>query len=167
MVGMVRDGDFIGHDDDMDLAIVIDDRFSWDDLEKALNKYGIKRLKQFTLDGVCTEQTYKMGDLTADFFMHYPADDSRSYSYDYYRKDGYLYNSPYEHHGTRTYAYRVKDITIRNIHGVDLHVPVEAEAYLASLYGSGWKVPDPNWSVDDAPAVEQLEGSLAILSYAE
>ncbi len=165
LLGMIRDGHFISHDDDIDFAVFIDDAFSWQDLEDALTKHGMKKLKQFTFRGQCTEQTYQVGDLTVDFFQHIDEDDY-SYSYVYYRKDGYLYNSPYEHHAQKVMAYQFPGLRVMNIDGVEFHVPENAEAYLESIYGAGWRVPDPNWATEDGPQIEYIEGELAILEYA-
>lgn len=165
LLGMVRDGHFISHDDDIDFAIYIDDTFSWQDLEDALTKHGIKKLKQFIFRGQCTEQTYRVGNLTIDFFQHIDEDDY-SYSYGYYRKDGYLYNSPYEHHARKVMAYQFPGLQVMNIDGVDFHVPENAEAYLESIYGAGWRVPDPDWVTESGPKIECIEGELAILEYA-
>lgn len=165
LLGMVRDGHFIGHDDDIDFAVYIDESFTWEDLETALTKAGMKKLKQFVFRGECTEQTYQMGKLTADFFRHIE-EENCGYSFCYHRQEGYIYNSPYEHHAHATIGYKIPGITTMQVGDLEFHIPMEADKYLASIYGEDWRIPNPNWANGTSPEVRWFgDDDLAILQY--
>ena len=54
-----------------------------------------------------------------------------------------------------TYFYktcRISGTRILKIDEGNVPVPVEAEAYLEDLYGSSWRIPDPNWKEGSEPA---------------
>lgn len=164
LLGMIRDGKFMGHDNDIDFGVIIDENFGWDDLEAALGAYGMKKIKQFTFCGEFTEQTYAYKDLTMDFFKH-GEDEANSISHTCYRREGFIYNSAKEYHVKRFRFYKFKGITTMTVDGVEFHIPNEAETYMASVYGEGWRVPDPNWDPAGHPGLELLESPLAEVEY--
>lgn len=164
LLGMVRDGKFIAHDNDIDFGIYIDERFGWEDLEAALCGHGFRKSREFSYAGERTEQTYCKGDLTVDFFRHYETE-TDAYSYFYYRTNGYLYDSPKHYHAARVHVYKFAGTKILTVGGISFHAPSEPEKYLESRYGKGWKVPDPNWEAGDDPATEHLKEALGLVEY--
>ena len=66
LLGIIREGEFIPYDDDIDLGVIQNERFSWDKLEKAMAEIGMEKKIQFRLNGELTEQTYREGNLSVD-----------------------------------------------------------------------------------------------------
>ena len=159
LLGLLRSGEFISWDNDIDYGIYIDDSFTWEDLGKTMNSIGMTLARQFSHDGMITEQTYKTDKLTVDFFAH-SEDDDNSFEYVYFKKKDYDYESLDDAHVCRLKMYKFPGITRRKIANKDIEisVPVDAEEYLASIYREDWMVPNPNWVSAEGPAWNELEG---------
>ena len=71
LLGIIRDKKLIKWDRDIDYAVVITDKFSWKDLETAMSLSGFKKVREFKLDEMVTEQTYKVKGLLVDFFEQF------------------------------------------------------------------------------------------------
>ena len=144
LLGIIRDGRFMEYDDDLDYGIIIEKDFSWDNLEKDLTRYNLRKIRQFSFDGFITEQTYAFADVTIDIFGCYFVESSMN-SYLYFRKEGYIYNSKYDYHVGR-FDY-TKVIGTHKIvkDGITYTVPVNAEELLESIYSESWRIPDKNW----------------------
>lgn len=158
LLGLLRSGEFISWDFDIDYGIYIDDSFSWEDLRKAMNGIGMTLARQFSFDGLVTEQTYKTEKLTIDFFAH-SEDENNSYEYVYFKKKEYKYDSLDDAHVCRLKMYKFPGITKRKItnRDIDISVPVDAEKYLASIYREDWMIPNPNWISAEGPAWNELD----------
>ena len=154
LLGFVRDGDFIQFDNDIDIGILQEENFSWDELEKAMDTIHMKRIRQFSKEGKITEQTYGNEQLTVDFFGYVPVQDEMQ-SYEYFRDPAEIYQS------TKDFSIRVwkspmlKGIETKKINGVNILMPTNSEEYLESVYGSSWRVPDPDYDPD-------LDGKLTL-----
>ena len=110
------------------------------------------------------EQTYQKGVLTVDFFRHIE-DNNESFSYAFYRKDGYIYNSQYEYHARAAITKKIPGVTTMTTSGVQFHIPSNAEEHLAIIYGAGWRIPDPNWQPGDGAKLRYFGDEIAILEY--
>ena len=166
LLGLVRAGEFMAHDCDVDYGIFINEDFTWADLENVLGKQGFVKIKQFTYQDVITEQTYRLGDLTVDFFGT-ERDAEHSYINIYFRKEGYIYHSSQEYHVSRLNMYPISGIQEMDFGGTIHHVPNEPEAFLASVYGDDWRIPNPDWTDTDGPGWNELEGAIALVEYFE
>lgn len=164
LLGLIRAGKFMDFDDDVDYAIRITEEFSWEDLERVLGAKGFVKAKQFTLDGVITEQTYKWDGLNVDFFG-YDRDQEHSYMNDYFRKEGFIYHSSTEYHVSRMKMYPFDGVEVMELGGGSYHVPREPEKVLASIYKETWRIPDPNWVPELGPAWNEVPGKLAQVEY--
>lgn len=164
LLGLIRAGKFMDFDDDVDYAIQINDRFTWQDLERVLGARGFVKSKQFSLDGVVTEQSYKLGELTVDFFG-YDRDCEHSYINIYFRKEGYIYHSSREFHVSRLKMYPFAGVEIMELGGHRYHVPSEPEKVLASIYTESWRIPNPDWVAELGPSWNELPGKTALIEY--
>lgn len=153
LLGIMREGQFMGHDNDIDMGIICDERFSWDKLEKSLQEIGLYKKHQFTLEGKVTEQTYACENLSIDFFLYEFFDVDHQISYVYFRNE----NERYEDTIFEVSRHITKKIDklekIQNSKG-EFCVPGNAEEFLEEIYGKDWRVPQPNWK----PQRDILEG---------
>lgn len=150
LLGIIRDHAFISWDNDLDYGLLINDSFDWGLFEKHLNGTGFVKVRQFELNGKIKEQTYsdKQLGLTIDFFSHQNCGNS-NITYDFYRKENYIYQNEHEFHVRKAELIKISGIKSINFLGTTVHVPQDAEEYLANVYSKNWRVPDPNW-VDGA-----------------
>ncbi len=144
LLGLVRAGRFMSYDCDLDYAVEVDDNFSWEAFEQLLAEQGLRKTHQFTIDGNIQEQTYRLGNLTVDFFGYHTVGDETIWNI-FFRKDGYIYDSMYDVHIRESHFAAVGDVCKKAYDGMEVTVLAEPEAFLASVYGEGWRVPDPNW----------------------
>lgn len=147
LLGLVREGHFLAHDNDLDYAICIDDGPVWQGLEEHLTAEGFTKTRQFLMDGEVQEQTYRRGELTVDFFG-YKNNEQETVWHGFFRKDDYIYNDRYEMHVRESYFAPIKAVHRVEYEGVLMTVPTEPEPFLESVYGPGWRVPDPAWTDD-------------------
>lgn len=143
LLGFVREGDLIGHDDDIDLGLVLtagttsDAAVEWVRVIDRLGRSGL-------LHPGWEEQTIyhaKMmvpgrepaGCPRVDLFPAWVVDDS-------------VYVWPHTF-GTVA-ADSLLPLGQQSAHGVDLPVPHRPMDLLASNYGPGWRHPDPAWAFD-------------------
>ena len=144
LLGIIREHDFIQWDDDMDYGMIVDDDFDWDKFEQHMNRHGLKKIRQFSLTGKITEQTYsyKNSTLAVDFFAKL-YDNQRLVSYIYYRMQEYKYQSEMDFH-VRKMMYTIVNATKEvRFKGTHVTVPDNAEQYLESAYSKKWRIPDP------------------------
>lgn len=160
LLGVIRDRKFIEWDPDIDYAIVVDKQFEWNKLQGELGKYGFRKIKEWKQEGIITEQTFQIEKLTVDFFAHY-IEGSSMEAFVYSRVKGHIYkNNEFGVYSVITP--RVFDTTQVSIGEVSVSVPTNAEEYLASLYNTDWKIPNPNWVAFSGPAYHLLPGCVGI-----
>ena len=163
LLGAIRDGDFIDGDLDIDYGICINEIFSWKELETALARQGLKKIRQFSLNGLITEQTYINKNLTVDFFDHINVDDEYALVYEYYRKERYIYNSQREFHVRELKECRIDKIKNIDFKGIIVPIPVNPEEYLEINYTSSWKERNPYWESTMNDICKDLEREIGIV----
>ena len=155
LLGVIRSGKLIKWDKDVDYGIIIDDHFTWNNLEKYLTAKGYQKKKQFRFNDTITEQNYEKNGVGIDIFAHYLKDNS-SLFYSYYRKNKYIYNNRYEMHVMQFYTTLLNNTRVYQGEKVRVHIPNNVEDYLADIYTSQWRVPNPNWVPGSGPTCEKL-----------
>ena len=155
LLGFVRDGKLIQWDFDIDFGIYITSDFSWKDLEKTMGKVGFILDHQFRLGNEITEQTYKRGLTSIDFFNHIN-DENSTVFYSYYSKEGYDYERSDQMHVRLFKTCKISGTKVLQMSNGNVHVPIEDENYLEGLYGASWRTPDPNWKDGSSPACIDL-----------
>lgn len=148
LLGIVREGDFIAWDFDLDLCVANADASVWSKVETILIDQGFVKVREYTYKGSLTEQTYATsldGGFTFDIFSINSTTDGFAELFDFQRLEGSRYT-------------RVTDISVRRlethlpegmspvvVRGSELPVPNNAEVLLVDLYGPDWRTPNPNY----------------------
>lgn len=160
LLGIVRDKKLIKWDLDIDFAVVISDKFSWTDLQRVMEEFGFRKIREFVFEGLVTEQTYQVEKLTVDFFgQFYDGDKMIQYSYD--KLGGVSYSSTYEYSVYLVTLPRVDKTKYIDIDGSKVSVPVNAEEILAAIYNDDWRVPNPNWKANSGKCSVLLNDKIA------
>lgn len=144
LLGLVRDGNFIKHDTDIDFAIVLKSQNDWEIIQQSLTSHGYTLIHYFTFNNEIVEQAYRYGDLSFDVFSFVECGDKlRMYSF--VKHPNIIYDSSSDCSATYfEFSNNVK--TIRKVFGNhEINVPADAEHMLEVWYGKDWQVPDPNW----------------------
>ena len=84
LLGLVRSGELIKHDMDIDFGIFFDADFTKEDLDNTMFAIGLKKYRSFYYHGEPAEVSYSSGITNIDFFHLYENDDSMN-SYYFHR----------------------------------------------------------------------------------
>ncbi len=132
-LGAVRGNDFIGHDDDIDLAILVPGN-SMDEIGLAWRKLRVEIAKSYP---VTMKRTFASLYLSNGVYVDlFPA----------WVLDGNVFVYPYCV-GELTEE-QVFPLVTANLRGQDFPAPANFEAVLSLNYGPNWRRPDPNWQFD-------------------
>ena len=144
LLGFVRDGGFMKHDDDIDLAVMPGK--SAKDILAVFLKYGFKYIHGLSFKGICTEFTLKhKSGLTVDFFLM--QDSGRDLlSSVYFWKNGEPYTDIRQNNLKWVRHPYVSGREVFMLEGVEVPIPKNSEDWLFYAFGKGWKVPDPNYT---------------------
>jgi len=156
LLGIVREGDFIAHDDDVDIGVLPGFNKHKELIEMLLDE-GFVFKRGFEFNGGISELAFWYNDIAVDFFFYHLCDvaDNRA---------GRMYYQEYSTGGLIPDASeRVAAISARRIYcpivnelhpcmfkGVQVLVPSNAEEYLDAVFGTNWKTPIKNWTTADS-----------------
>ena len=119
LLGLIREGEFIEGDDDVDVLLPF--RFR----EKLL--FAVKRLQiPITIEDVCFIQLHVENCGPFDVYL-----------YEY--RGNYIYNRWDNHLILKTNMFPLKQITIK---GFTIHIPHQCERIFEEYYGPNWRIPD-------------------------
>ena len=150
LLGMIRDGGFIDHDNDIDVGILTESMpFNWDLVEQSLSKEGLKKTHYYSYNDVITEQTYEFPDgLSVDLFLYEPYEGDTMRTFVYYKDHDRIYDNANLRSVKALIYPMISGIETMQIRGCQLNIPSEPETRLCAIYGAGWKTPDPNYKPD-------------------
>ncbi|MFV0320212.1 MAG: LicD family protein, partial [Microbacterium sp.] len=138
LLGAVRDGGLMPHDDDLDLAFLC----------RAENAADVG-LESFRMERVLQEHGYtvvrhSLAHLEIEFFNEDGEPDHYVDIFTGFFRDG-LYCQPFALRGPEVEQADLLPTRQRRIADVELPEPANAEAWLAYAYGEGWRTPDPTF----------------------
>jgi hypothetical protein len=137
LLGLVREGGLIAHDDDIDLAVVF----------KAQDPYAMEAERQTLFDELA-RQGCAMTRIGQSRLCHHKLADARFVDVfpAWVDADGRVFVWPH------TFGELARDdlFPLRRVplQGLELPLPRNAEAMLELNYGPGWRRPDPAWRFD-------------------
>jgi SAM-dependent methyltransferase len=146
LLGAVRDGHLIGHDNDVDVAYLSDHHHPVDVIReifrvaRALRERGWRVL---TRSGGFVTVLVKQDDGTLRNIDVYAC----------FELDGYLYATDSVRARIPTSA--IHPLGTITLEGRPFPAPAQPEQLLAAGYGEGWKVPDPSFRYELAPEVSR------------
>lgn len=133
LLGVARDGDFIGYDDDFDAAYVSQHR----DPHLVVQEVGsvAKALIDSGLDVECLRTT---------LHVYHPVDRrTRIDLYHLYFDESGELAFPFGVAGTSVISAHEWACVPFDLHGREVIVPADMDALAAHIYGDGWRLPDP------------------------
>lgn len=143
LLGVIREGNFIAHDLDLDLGVYMEE---WDisdfqDLEENMSDEDFTLHHTFGEWGRHFEASFKRDDIKIDLFFYYKADNKR-------RFNAFLNGGKTMPDDILTYEYEADLIeNLKEIEwkGYKFMIPAEPEKVLVAKYGEDWKTPVTNW----------------------
>ncbi len=131
LLGLIRDGELIKWDTDVDIAVGPDVNFAA--VENALTAAGMPITKTRSADGRVNVAKFLCGNTAGDIFM------TQEIGKKLVTHEG---KSPHVFVFSHLYA----GSEMREFNGFKVPVPKNAETYLAHIYGPNWRVPAKLWS---------------------
>ena len=154
LLGIIREGQFIAYDDDLDYGIMIEDNNTWNEFYHHMKEKGFKLEHFFVEENVITELTFSHSGISIDFYgMQYKEDHLLSCAY-YRKKD-----QRYEKHEASTMHViypLLAGIKIITCHESEFPIPVNSEEFLENNYGTSWKTPIKNINVESKTGTRQF-----------
>lgn len=168
LLGAIRENNFIGHDDDMDLGVWAED-FDARAIHELIKVYncGIHRLQGKPDDGMII--TVGRADIHLDIFFYYPISNLKTNSKQITNKAN-IYSCLYKlvkPYNTSNKAKRYdcifpnfKPLVRRKLLGHQFWVPKNAKKYLVATYGADWQIPKKQWDMFKDQQNLKLHGTI-------
>ncbi|MFC7878055.1 LicD family protein [Isoptericola sp. NPDC057391] len=138
LLGAMRNGGMLPHDDDIDFAFLSEART---DLEAGQVSYDLQRK---LADAGYTAIVLSLAQLQVTFFTEDGETDHYIDIFTGYHTEDGLYNQPFALRGNLPRETLVP-VSTMTVDGVDLPAPARPEAWLEFAYGPSWRVPDPSF----------------------
>ncbi|MFK3834336.1 class I SAM-dependent methyltransferase [Microbacterium sp. NPDC087868] len=138
LLGIVRDGGLLPHDDDLDLAFYC---HADNPLDIGLVSYRMERALQ---SRGYTVVRHSLAHLEIEFFNSAGEPDHYIDIFTGFFRDG-QYCQPFALRGPEILPEDLVPTRPREIEGVELPEPANPTAWLSYAYGPGWRVPDPTF----------------------
>ena len=157
LLGFVRDGGFLPHDDDIDLGI-LPGEWTPKRLMKVLfeEETGFSFLFAFSYNGRVTELKLQYGGIPIDFFF-YEDDGEKFFAGSYHYFPDVKYPSVNANSAQRVCEPRIEALDKIRVFDIDFPIPANVEYVLEKLYGN-WRVPVTEWNDNLHPGIEDLPG---------
>ena len=159
LLGFVRDGGFMPHDDDIDVGIIPGRGWDAKRLVKVLmeEENGFSFMRSLIYNGVVDEVTMIHKKVPVDFFF-YEDDGEWFYQHCYYYQKGEHYPNDKANSVYKLPQLRHSDIKLLDVMGVKFPVPMKAEEECEDHYGVNWRVPDPVYDGEFNPKFTRMPG---------
>lgn len=160
LLGAVREGDFIGHDLDIDIGAFNEDNKK--EIQLALIENGFFKFKEFILEGRVVEETYIFKDISIDIF-YYDLVDNKMIDYSF-KKDVFenikteKVGDTVVESGLEGYRQIATYTGFKKIQfkGMLFSVPKDINKYLVENYGEDYMIVKKEW---DVPNIERISAT--------
>lgn len=165
LLGFIREGDFIKHDNDIDLAVApgLDPKV----LAKTLvERYGFEFDQALAYHGEVTEFSVKYKGLGVDFFFLKDFGTELRVSVYSWKKEE-AYTDARQNSVKWVKHPLISDYRFITVHGISVKVPQNAEEMLYFEFGENWRIPDPTYNAVGQPGMIPLDDYGYSLTYDE
>lgn len=143
MLGAIRDHNFIGHDLDIDVAVVLNEGFDRREFSNYLVKSGFSLKYRYMIDNDAVEESYFVDGVKFDVNYYYINND--------YDSCYLFFRYPDKEYPRETFDVvelrcdHILSTKMIDFLGIKIPVPSNPEHYLEQRYGPNWRIPDKNY----------------------
>ena len=146
LLGVIRENGFIAYDNDLDYGVMIEDNQTWQRFKDLLEENGIILRHYYTENELITEMAFGYNGVNIDFFGMRDCGTYLLSSLCYRRKNrNYEKNEVSTMHITFPPFIGIKEVECK---GSVFPIPINGEEFLVCNYGSNWRIPDRNVTLE-------------------
>lgn len=147
LLGIVRDGELLPWDDDLDFILLKEKDFAWNELDELMKKNGFWLYREFEEANIIKEKSYKKKGVLCDIRVWDVHTKNFKVEDTYYELENIEYeNGKYcEYEVSYIDMVPVEKSLKKEFYDFHVLIPANSEEVLEASYGSGWRVPDSNY----------------------
>lgn len=167
LLGIVRDGGFMPHDDDIDVGMLPCEWTPAKLLKMLVEEEGFEFCFAFKFREKTVEFKVRYAGVPIDVFC-YERENEDLYCTCFYYFPEIKYPAENANSVWRIHEHNTTSIVTMHVMDMDVPVPRDADKVLEKLYGLDWRTPNPNWDDSMHPGREVIEGEFGYsVTYAE
>ncbi|MBC6971716.1 LicD family protein [Bacillus sp. Xin] len=162
LLGAVREKDFIGHDDDIDVGAFYVDENMRQAIEDQMKQRGFIKERAFMIDGKTVEETYVYHGVYVDIFYYFKEADDKVWCYFFEGGKNVTFTNHETYRVSTGWKTKRAISTFTNMgtipfKGETFAVPSNYEQYLTDNYGPNYMIKNADWdSSNSASNIELL-----------
>lgn len=154
LLGIVREGGFIGHDLDIDVAVYIEASKVEAFVEYLTSNNAIHKFR-YKVEGLgIIEDSFLLNDIKFDI-NYYTVEEDKAICYLSYLDPQKLEITD-DLNTVKLTCTKIEEIIKTEFLGINVNVPMHAEQYLSERYGMNWRVPDKKYVYWRGPSATQI-----------
>lgn len=157
LLGCYREGDFIKHDNDLDIGALMTDAPK---IKELLMNNGFKLVHKFNSTDGGMEECYRYNHTCVDVFYYRENHATQTLYCTSYIVRRHLFSSLRKELScwVQRVDFPLMGLKTIQFKGMDVKVPEHTESYLKAVYGEDFMIPDPSYdSAHDAPNITNYE----------
>ncbi len=163
LLGIIREGKLLGHDLDVDMAVLPRDEGERDRIIKTLQDAGCELKSSYETEGIgIVEDSFVIDGIKFD--VNYYRQEEKDYCYLMYQGNDKEYAEG-EMSVVRLECSHIEMIVKTEFSGKEINVPQNPENYLAERYGKNWRIPDKNYVYWCGPSATQIDNKGKQITY--
>ena len=160
LLGIVRDGQIMAHDLDLDFGVLRSSLKSESQIRDVLTSRGSTLWRSYRVAGMLAAESYHFrrangGGILKFDVNYYDCDEQHCRTWLFYRDPDQHYVKTELSVVELTYD-RVEGTKTVEVRGQQVPIPLNAEKLLEQKYGAGWRTPDRGWIYWRSPAASPL-----------
>ena len=163
LLGIIREGRFLGHDLDIDIGVIIEDAHTREKVQRLLTNGGCELKKSFIYNGNVVEQSYTHSGIEFDICF-YENEANHSVCYLFYIADDSCL-MPGKLNVVKMRYTMIKHVEKHEFEGITINVPENPERLLEEKYGIDWRIPNKNWVYWKTPTAEYCDDLGTVITH--